>query len=294
MDSVLSQTYRNWECLVIDDDSIDNTSQIVQEYIDRDSRISFYKRTENLPKGANSCRNYGFRLSRGEFIKFFDSDDIMLKDHLEILFLALKQHKVDFVIGDTVNFTHGFEELGEKHYNFDRAEKEITANAFAKQQIGWLTVDFFGKRSGLEAVEFNEHINYGDEYNFFTRYLLQDVKGKWVNKILTHRRLHPETLTEQASSTEREFLSKVCDLKFQTFLDICMSRDRKLKKWFLKGYMLNSFNLARSKQKPPHIGKSVKPIFSYYPIGKALAFYISVFLAFRFNKGYYFLKYSRK
>ena len=83
LDSILVQTYPNWECIVVDDGSTDTTADVMREYIKKDSRFQYHQRPDNKKKGPNSCRNYGFELSQGECIKWFDSDDIMLPYLLE-------------------------------------------------------------------------------------------------------------------------------------------------------------------------------------------------------------------
>lgn len=80
LQSILQQTYKDWECLVVDDGSSDNTAQAVEEFIKIDPRFSFYKRPESMLKGANSCRNFGFSKAEGKFIKFLDSDDLLESD----------------------------------------------------------------------------------------------------------------------------------------------------------------------------------------------------------------------
>src|SRR5690606_34265329 len=75
--SVKNQTYQNWECVVVDDGSTDNTIEIIQQFTASDDRFKLYSRPTNRPKGANACRNYGFEVSSGLYINWFDSDDIM-------------------------------------------------------------------------------------------------------------------------------------------------------------------------------------------------------------------------
>lgn len=84
LDSVLAQTYENWECIVVDDGSTDYTDELLAFYTEKDARIRYYDRPKNRPKGANACRNYGFELSKGEYIQWFDSDDLMLNFFLKI------------------------------------------------------------------------------------------------------------------------------------------------------------------------------------------------------------------
>jgi len=81
--SVSAQTHSNWECIVVDDGSTDNTPEILKEYVENDGRFKYYMRPNHLPKGANSCRNYGFEMSQGDFVNWFDSDDIMLPNFLK-------------------------------------------------------------------------------------------------------------------------------------------------------------------------------------------------------------------
>lgn len=84
LDSLLLQEYSEWECIVIDDGSSDGTVAKVKEYAKQDVRIKVGERPSHLPKGPNSCRNYGFSKSKGELIYFLDSDDVLLKGALEL------------------------------------------------------------------------------------------------------------------------------------------------------------------------------------------------------------------
>ena len=92
IDSILSQTYNNWECLVIDDGSTDDTASVIAKYCDSDARVTFSIRPETLPNGVNGARNYGVHLSKGDFIAFCDDDDFWLPDKLEKQIAIFKKH----------------------------------------------------------------------------------------------------------------------------------------------------------------------------------------------------------
>ncbi|WP_051238700.1 glycosyltransferase family 2 protein [Gaetbulibacter saemankumensis] len=79
LDSVLAQTYINWECLVIDDGSSDETDILMADYTKNDSRFFYYQRPSEIIKGASACRNYGLSKATGDYIVFLDSDDLLLE-----------------------------------------------------------------------------------------------------------------------------------------------------------------------------------------------------------------------
>ena len=82
LDSVKNQTYQNWECIIVDDGSTDGTAHVVKKYTEEDSRFRYVKRPDSYKPGGNGARNYGFKISNGDFVNWFDDDDVMLHDFL--------------------------------------------------------------------------------------------------------------------------------------------------------------------------------------------------------------------
>lgn len=80
LDSVVAQTHENWECIIVDDGSTDNTADVILEYTNRDKRFKYHLRPETLNKGASPSRNYGLKQAKGDFIQFLDSDDLLNKN----------------------------------------------------------------------------------------------------------------------------------------------------------------------------------------------------------------------
>lgn len=81
IDSVLSQAYVNWEMIIVDDVSTDNSIEIINQYIKNDSRIKLIQLENN--SGAAVARNTAIENAKGKYIAFLDSDDIWKKDKLE-------------------------------------------------------------------------------------------------------------------------------------------------------------------------------------------------------------------
>lgn len=80
--SVLKQSYENWECLVMDDGSTDNTADLVKKLMLKDHRISYYHQKN---AGLAATRNYGISLAKGEYIQLLDSDDVLFEDKLNVM-----------------------------------------------------------------------------------------------------------------------------------------------------------------------------------------------------------------
>ncbi|RXG24895.1 glycosyltransferase family 2 protein [Leeuwenhoekiella aequorea] len=91
LDSVLAQTYENWECIVVDDGSTDSTAELLASYVQKDARFQYHQRPSNRLKGASSCRNFGAEKADGEYFIFLDSDDHLLKDCIKNRLLRIEE-----------------------------------------------------------------------------------------------------------------------------------------------------------------------------------------------------------
>ena len=104
IESVISQTYKNWELIIVDDGSTDQSKSIVESFATVDSRVRLACR-ETDPKGANHCRNIGLSKAAGEYICFFDSDDLLPKYAIEQRVEEMEESpEMDFIIFPAITF----------------------------------------------------------------------------------------------------------------------------------------------------------------------------------------------
>ncbi|MGI2907916.1 glycosyltransferase family 2 protein [Tolypothrix sp. VBCCA 56010] len=90
--SVLAQTYDNWELLLVDDGSTDNSSAIAQTYADKYPQIRYLEHPNHENRGMSASRNLGIRNAKGDYIAFLDADDIWLAPKLEKQLAILQSH----------------------------------------------------------------------------------------------------------------------------------------------------------------------------------------------------------
>ena len=194
LDSILVQTYPNWECIVVDDGSTDTTADVMREYIKKDNRFQYHQRPINKIKGPNSCRNYGFEMSNGEYIKWFDSDDVMLPYLLEKQVLSFAKN-VEMSVCKL------------SYFDFERRvpikENIISSkNLIEDYLIGNVTFYISGplwKRSFLEKQNqlLDESLTNLDDWDFNLRMLYQKPNITYSNEVLILYRVHGDSLSQE-------------------------------------------------------------------------------------------------
>lgn len=93
IESLLNQTYKNWEMLIVDDCSKDNGVEIVNEYVLKDKRIKLFRNEKN--EGVSFARNKALDLAQGKYIAFLDSDDLWKKEKLEKQISFMEKNNID-------------------------------------------------------------------------------------------------------------------------------------------------------------------------------------------------------
>jgi glycosyltransferase involved in cell wall biosynthesis len=170
LDSILAQTYINFEVIVIDDGSRDNTAGVVKQVLDK--RIS-YKFKEN--EGVTIARNYGFPFSKGQYIVFFDHDDLMPPDFLEKRVEVLADNEgIGFCCGKLEFFPNYKEQFGA----CDDIPREIL---LYYQHIETCPSNYVFRRNLIEQIKFQPNLAIAAD-RFFLLQIAQLSKGKRIEE----------------------------------------------------------------------------------------------------------------
>lgn len=289
LDSVLAQTYSNWECIVVDDGSTDSTGELLNDYCNKDIRFNYYYRPKDRPKGANACRNYGFELSKGDYVNWFDSDDLMDRNKIKIKIELISQSNYDFVISKSINFDFGGNEtpLTQTFVN------EVTVKDFIFQKVSWCTYDALIKRSIVKGIRFNEDLKSGQEYNYFAKMLTISNYCCFIDKILTKRRVHKNSIQENQKKNEKIYTLNKFKVYLLTYKDLKSKIDDISSNHLLNMAMSKAFEIIGDKEKVPYFKLLLKSVYNMKGVKCLCIYLISLFFSFLFRKGYKLMNYSR-
>lgn len=208
LDSVLVQTYTHWECIIVDDGSTDDTAKVVGEYVKMDARFQYHERPKDRLSGGNAARNYGFEISRGEYVNWFDSDDLMHPKKLELQVSALLNSSSEFVVCQTLMFKREIDNL----YGLRKSKIHSGDffNDFVCNNIKWLTQAPLISSLFLKSkkLKFNERIFKSQEREFFIDLLAQVINYEFINEPLVYQRVHSNTISNGMLS-EKKIISVI-------------------------------------------------------------------------------------
>ena len=273
--SIQEQTHKNWECIIVDDDSKDTTAAVVLSFIQKDERFRYIKRPHTYKKGPSGTRNCGIDMAQGDFIQFCDDDDILHPANMTITLKSIT-NKYDFCWVGQESFYNDF------HYQYDTD----TCNDFESFSIGidqlyemisneipFGTCRVLWRKKIFNEVRFNEELHYAEDWEISQRLLSKGIKGVGIKKNLYYARKHGKSNTvEFWSGDPKRRSSKIAASK--AIIDNLIVKgffDKKFQRFFVQSAIfLKSRELLDYTLKKPEIMRSDRikfaNLYRYYPV----------------------------
>ena len=187
LDSILSQSYGNFECLLINDGSTDASASICREYVAKDARFRYFEKENG---GVSSARNLGIERSEGAYVTFIDSDDWVEFDYLEVLYSAIIQETADISVS-----TYRTYEMSKNQWLFHAFKRVEHQKVFSRQELfnklmfldsldssyGFASCKLV-RKSVLTGIWFNESTHLGEDMEFWFKLYLIAEKSVFSNR----------------------------------------------------------------------------------------------------------------
>lgn len=204
IESILSQSFKNFELILIDDGTTDNSGRICDEYGKLNNNIIVIHKENG---GLSDARNAGIKIARGQFITFIDSDDYISLDYLKILYDVQRKTNADIV-----------QALYTRKMKFASQDEEIvefTSQEAIKELLTWGMIEVYAwaklyKRSLFEDIEYP--IGYINEDAFTTYKLIANAnKVCVIKKEIYYYRITPDSIMNQHFNKKRFQILEVFD-----------------------------------------------------------------------------------
>lgn len=212
--SIQQQTHTNWECIIVDDGSTDNTARIVKEYIVADARFNY---VYQLNKGLSGARNTGLQYSKGNFIQFLDADDVLLPLKLEKQLYQLKDIDNDDIVVSYTDYLSGSSNDIYKPANYYRSSVFYSKNYIAELIKRWeatLTIPpncflFSANIFKEKKIQFDILIANHEDFDCWLNILKLHPQVKYINEKLCIYRVTNGSMSKNMKLMSEGFLQVI-------------------------------------------------------------------------------------
>jgi len=179
LDSILAQTFKNFECIIVDDGSVDQSPTICDEYAGRDKRIRVLRKKN---EGVSAARNDGIEAASGSYIAFVDSDDTVHSEMYERMYKAAAAGKSDFVC---CGYSHKEKNYALPSCYFNRSQAEMAYILEKADLFGTIWNKLY--KSNIirdNNIRFARGYSFGEDFLFNLNYFLFIEDGSLIEDIL--------------------------------------------------------------------------------------------------------------
>lgn len=209
INSLLEQTYKNIELIIVDDHSTDGTKERISKYVEGYDFIHYYN---NLKKGACAARNIGISKSKGEYIQFLDDDDLVHKEFIEKRVEVLnKNPQAGFATCNMLYFQDDITNVV-KYFKMDDIQHDIYNHLLRSALPAPL---FLFRRSTILSIGFWDEkcLRYQD-IRYYHRLFLKNIVGVWLPDYLYFVRVHQHSISKKNDiETMNSILDVYCAIK---------------------------------------------------------------------------------
>jgi Glycosyltransferases involved in cell wall biogenesis len=207
--SVIAQDMPSWQLIIVDDGSTDNSLDVGNSFAAGDSRIRCVSRPLEMPKGANSCRNYGFSLADGKFIKWLDSDDLLTADALSSQLEVFRQRP-----GLNVCFGQGEYFISDTGLPDGLWSRKVSSDNmlwdYLRNQIRWPVGGPLWRKSFFSGYPFHENLMNSQEWLMHALQImkLQPEEYAILDKVVYKIRRGNLRMSSQSNRTSKYFYNE--------------------------------------------------------------------------------------
>ncbi|SHG07037.1 hypothetical protein SAMN05444396_104147 [Flavobacterium segetis] len=211
LQSVLDQTYSNWECIIVNDGSPDDTDKVAQEWLRKDPRFKYIYKENG---GLSSARNAGIEIAEGEFMQFLDSDDILVSNKLELSLTNIIRENALIVVSNFRMFTNDCDESTEP-FCVLKAEYLNYENILLNWDIQFsipIHCGFF-KKSFFDVFRFPIELKAKEDWMMWISIFENNPKSIFIDEVLVGYRLHQASMTKDKKIMETNYFASLIYLK---------------------------------------------------------------------------------
>ena len=204
LESVIAQTYQNWELIIVDDGSTDDTAGIIKEYMAQDSRVKYTRIKEN--SGAAIARNTAVDMAQGRYLAFLDSDDLWMPSKLTMQINFMKQNDYSF----TCTSYKKIDEQGKFLNRVVRAKPKLDYNGVLKACPGNSTVIYDSHCLGKYKIP---NIRKRNDYVMWLQIIKKADSLYGLDEVLTSHRIRSGSISSNKASLIKYQWKVYCEIE---------------------------------------------------------------------------------